>query len=41
MLELRAADLPGLHDADPGGHALSGMRARPVASAARRGDAGG
>ena len=27
MLELRAPDLPGLHDAEPGRHALPGVRA--------------
>ena len=29
MLLVRAPDLPGLHDADVGGHALPGVRARP------------
>ena len=33
MLELRQADLPGLHDADPGRHALPGLLARPHAGA--------
>ena len=33
VLELRQADLPGLHDADPGRHALPGVLARPHAGA--------
>ena len=35
LLELRPADLPGLHDADPGRHALPGVRAPAARRCAR------
>ena len=41
VLELRAPDLPGLHDAEPGRHALPGVRrqktqVRQLSARARR-----
>ena len=41
VLELRPADLPGLHDADPGRHALPGVLARRRPRSARSHSVGG